>query len=76
VCKATLDQIPLAWLLAQKAWIIPIPGTTKMNPMEANIAAAEIELAADDPREIDSAASKITVQGTRYPEKLEVITGP
>jgi len=73
--KATPAQIALAWLLAQKPWIVPIPGTTKLHRMEENIKAAEIELTSDDLREIDSAASKITVQGDRYPENLEQMTG-
>jgi aryl-alcohol dehydrogenase-like predicted oxidoreductase len=73
--KATPAQIALAWLLAQKPWIVPIPGTTKLNRLEENIGAASIELTPDDLREIDSAASKITVQGARYPEKLEQMTG-
>jgi aryl-alcohol dehydrogenase-like predicted oxidoreductase len=71
---ATPAQIALAWLLAQKPWIVPIPGTTKLHRMEENIKAAEIELTPDDLREIDSAASKITVQGDRYPENLEQMT--
>jgi len=73
--KATPAQIALAWLLAQKPWIVPIPGTTKLHRLEENIGAASIELTPDDLREIDSAASKITVQGARYPEKLEQLTG-
>jgi aryl-alcohol dehydrogenase-like predicted oxidoreductase len=73
--KATSAQIALAWLLAQKPWIVPIPGTTKLHRLEENIGAASIELTPDDLREIDSAASKITVQGARYPEKLEQMTG-
>jgi aryl-alcohol dehydrogenase-like predicted oxidoreductase len=73
--KATVAQIALAWLLAQKPWIVPIPGTTKLHRLEENIGAVEIELTPDDLREIDSAASKITVQGARYPEKLEQMTG-
>jgi aryl-alcohol dehydrogenase-like predicted oxidoreductase len=73
--KATPAQIALAWLLAQKPWIVPIPGTTKLNRLEENIGAVEIELTPDDLREIESAASKITVQGARYPEKLEQMTG-
>jgi aryl-alcohol dehydrogenase-like predicted oxidoreductase len=73
--KATPAQIALAWLLAQKPWIVPIPGTTKLHRLEENIGAAAIELTSDDLREIDSAASKITVQGARYPEKLEQMTG-
>jgi aryl-alcohol dehydrogenase-like predicted oxidoreductase len=73
--KATPAQIALAWLLAQKPWIVPIPGTTKLHRLEENIGAEDVELTADDLREIDSAASKITVQGARYPEKLEAMTG-
>ena len=73
--KATPAQIALAWLLAQKPWIVPIPGTTKLARLEENIGAAAIELTPDDIREINSAASKITVQGGRYPEKLEQMTG-
>jgi aryl-alcohol dehydrogenase-like predicted oxidoreductase len=69
--KATPAQIALAWLLAQKPWIVPIPGTTKLHRLEENIAAAAIELTPDDLREIESAASKITVQGARYPEHIE-----
>jgi aryl-alcohol dehydrogenase-like predicted oxidoreductase len=73
--KATPAQIALAWLLAHKPWIVPIPGTTKLNRLEENIGAVEIELTPDDLREIDEAASRITVQGARYPEKLEAMTG-
>jgi aryl-alcohol dehydrogenase-like predicted oxidoreductase len=73
--KATPAQIALAWLLAQKPWIVPIPGTTKLHRLEENIGAASIELSSDDLREIESAASKIEVQGARYPEKLEQMTG-
>ena len=73
--KATPAQIALAWLLAQKPWIVPIPGTTKLRRLEENIGAAAIELTPDDLREIESAASKITVQGARYPEHLERMTG-
>ncbi len=73
--KATPAQIALAWLLAQKPWIVPIPGTTKLHRLEENIGAVSIELTLDDLREIDSAASTITVQGARYPEKLEKMTG-
>jgi len=69
--KATPAQIALAWLLAQKPWIVPIPGTTKLHRLEENIGAANIAFTPDDLREIDSAASKITVQGDRYPENLE-----
>jgi aryl-alcohol dehydrogenase-like predicted oxidoreductase len=71
----TPAQIALAWLLAQKPWIVPIPGTTKLARIEENIGAAGIELTPDDLREIDSAASKITVHGTRYPEHIERMTG-
>jgi aryl-alcohol dehydrogenase-like predicted oxidoreductase len=73
--KATPAQIALAWLLAQKPWIVPIPGTTKLHRLEENIGAASIELTPDDLRDIESAASKIAVQGARYPEKLEAMTG-
>jgi len=73
--KATPAQIALAWLLAQKPWIVPIPGTTKLKRLEENIGAAAIELTSDDLREIESAASKIKVEGARYPEKLEQLTG-
>src|SRR6266567_4261297 len=73
--KATPAQIALAWLLAQKPWIVPIPGTTKLNRLEENIGAAAIELTSNDLVEIDSAASKFTVQGARYPEQLEQMTG-
>jgi aryl-alcohol dehydrogenase-like predicted oxidoreductase len=73
--KAPPAQIALAWLLAQKPWIVPIPGTTKSHRLEENIGAASIELTSDDLREIENAASKITVQGARYPEKLEQMTG-
>jgi aryl-alcohol dehydrogenase-like predicted oxidoreductase len=73
--KATPAQIALAWLLAQKPWIVPIPGTTKLHRLNENIGAVAVELTPDDLREIDSAASKITVQGARYPEKLEQMTG-
>jgi aryl-alcohol dehydrogenase-like predicted oxidoreductase len=73
--KATPAQIALAWLLAQKPWIVPIPGTTKLNRLEENMGAAAIELTPDDLREIDSASAKIKVQGARYPEKLEQMTG-
>lgn len=73
--NATPAQIALAWLLAQKPWIVPIPGTTKLNRLEENIGAADVELSADDLREIDSAASKIEVQGERYPESMERMTG-
>jgi len=73
--KATPAQIALAWLLAQKPWIVPIPGTTKLHRLDENIGAVAVELTPEDLREIDTAASKITVQGARYPEKLEQLTG-
>jgi aryl-alcohol dehydrogenase-like predicted oxidoreductase len=73
--KATPAQIALAWLLAQKPWIVPIPGTTKLHRLEENIGAAAIELTSDDLRQIESIAAEITVQGARYPEKLEQMTG-
>jgi aryl-alcohol dehydrogenase-like predicted oxidoreductase len=72
---ATPAQIALAWLLAQKPWIVPILGTTKLSRLDENIGAVAIELTADDLREIDSAASTITVQGDRYPEHLQRMTG-
>jgi aryl-alcohol dehydrogenase-like predicted oxidoreductase len=73
--KATPAQIALAWLLAQKPWIVPIPGTTKLHRLDENIGAISIELTPDDLSDINDAASKITVQGARYPEKLEQMTG-
>jgi aryl-alcohol dehydrogenase-like predicted oxidoreductase len=73
--KATPAQIALAWLLAQKPWIVPIPGTTKLSRLEENVGALAVELAPADLRDIESAASKITVQGARYPENLERLTG-
>jgi aryl-alcohol dehydrogenase-like predicted oxidoreductase len=73
--KATPAQIALGWLLAQKPWIIPIPGTRKLERLEENITAAAVELTSADLREIDGAASKITIQGARYPEELEKRTG-
>jgi aryl-alcohol dehydrogenase-like predicted oxidoreductase len=73
--NATPAQIALAWLLAQKPWIVPIPGTRKLERLEENLGAAEVELTSADLHEIDSATSKITVQGARYPEKLEQMTG-
>jgi aryl-alcohol dehydrogenase-like predicted oxidoreductase len=69
--KATSAQIALAWLLAKKSWIVPIPGTTKLHRLEENIGAAELELTPNELREIDTAASKIDVQGARYPEQIE-----
>jgi aryl-alcohol dehydrogenase-like predicted oxidoreductase len=73
--NATPAQIALAWLLAQKPWIVPIPGTTKLHRLEENIGAAAIQLTPADLREIDRAASQITVHGARYPEHLEQLTG-
>jgi aryl-alcohol dehydrogenase-like predicted oxidoreductase len=73
--KATPAQIALAWLVAQKPWIVPIPGTTKLERLEENIGGLNIKLTDDDLREIESAAAKIPVQGARYPEKLERMTG-
>ena len=73
--KATPARIALSWLLAQNPWIVPIPGTTKLKRLEENLGAVEIELAGDDLRQIESAASQIEVQGARYPEHLERMTG-
>jgi aryl-alcohol dehydrogenase-like predicted oxidoreductase len=73
--KATPAQIALAWLLAQKPWIVPIPGTTKLHRLEENIGAAAVELTASDLKEIETAAAEIKVEGARYPEKLEQMTG-
>jgi aryl-alcohol dehydrogenase-like predicted oxidoreductase len=73
--NATPAQIALAWLLSQKPWIVPIPGTTKLNRLEENVGAVEIALTPDDLSEIESAASHIEVQGARYPEHLEQMTG-
>jgi len=73
--NATLAQIALAWVLAQKPWIVPIPGTTKLERLKENIGAVEIKLTRDDLREIDAATSKIKVEGARYPERLEKMTG-
>ena len=73
--KATPAQIALAWLLAQKPWIVPIPGTTKLHRLEENIGAASVELTPDDLRDIGNAVSKITVQGARYPENLQKLVG-
>jgi aryl-alcohol dehydrogenase-like predicted oxidoreductase len=73
--KATPAQIALAWLLAQKPWIVPIPGTTKLHRLEENLAAASVELTPDDIRDIDSASTQIRVEGARYPERLEKLTG-
>jgi aryl-alcohol dehydrogenase-like predicted oxidoreductase len=73
--KATPAQVALAWLLAQKPWIVPIPGTTKLHRLEENIGAAAVELTPDDLRQLESAASKIPVQGERYPEELQKLVG-
>jgi aryl-alcohol dehydrogenase-like predicted oxidoreductase len=73
--NSTPAQIALAWLLAQKPWIVPIPGTTNLHRLDENLGAVSIELTSDDLREIDKAASKIKVEGARYPEKLEQMTG-
>jgi aryl-alcohol dehydrogenase-like predicted oxidoreductase len=73
--NAAPAQIALAWLLAQEPWIVPIPGTTKLNRFEENIGAASIQMTSDDLGDIDAAASKITVEGARYPERLEKMTG-
>ena len=73
--KATPAQIALAWLLAQKPWIVPIPGTTKLHRLEENLGAANVELTADDLAEIERAASAITVEGERYPAQLMTTTG-
>jgi aryl-alcohol dehydrogenase-like predicted oxidoreductase len=73
--KATPAQIALAWLLAQKPWIVPIPGTTKVHRLEENIGAIDIELTPDDLRQLETTASKIPVQGARYPEELQKLVG-
>ena len=73
--KATPAQIALAWLLARKRWIVPIPGTTKLNRLEENLRAVAVELSSEDLHEIDTAAAKITIEGARYPEELERRTG-
>lgn len=73
--KATPAQIALAWLLAQKPWVVPIPGTTKLTRLEENIGAVNVELSRDDLRELETAASKIAVQGARYPEELQKMVG-
>jgi aryl-alcohol dehydrogenase-like predicted oxidoreductase len=72
---ATPGQIALAWLLARKPWIVPIPGTTKLDRLKENVAAADLELTPDDLREIDGALSSITVEGDRYPEHLQQMVG-
>jgi aryl-alcohol dehydrogenase-like predicted oxidoreductase len=73
--KATPAQIALAWLLAQKPWIVPIPGTTKLHRLEENIGAVNVTLSPEDLRELETAASKITLQGARYPEELQKLVG-
>ncbi len=73
--KATTAQIALAWLLAQKPWIVPIPGTRRLERLEENLGAATLELTTDDLREIESATSTVDIQGGRYPEHLERMTG-
>jgi len=73
--NATRAQIALAWLLAQKPWIVPIPGTTKLHRLEENLGAADVELSADDLKEIEGAFSSIEVQGARYPEALQKLVG-
>jgi len=72
---ATPAQIAIAWLLAQKPWIVPIPGTTKLHRLAENLGAADVELTTGDLAEIERAASAITIQGARYPEQLEAMTG-
>jgi len=73
--RVTRAQIAIAWLLAQKPWIVPIPGTTKLHRLEENIGAAGIALTPEDLRDIDSALSNISVQGARYPERLQQLVG-
>jgi len=73
--KATSAQVALAWLLAQKPWIVPIPGTTKLHRLEENLGAINVELSADDLRQLETTASKIPVQGARYPEELQKLVG-
>ena len=73
--NATLAQVALAWLLAQKPWIVPIPGTTKLHRLDENLGGAALELTPADLREIESAASRITVEGARYPEHLQRLVG-
>jgi len=73
--KATPAQIALAWLLAQKPWIVPIPGTTKLHRLEENIGAAAVELTSADVRQLEAAASETAVQGARYPEQLQKLVG-
>jgi len=73
--KTTPAQIALAWLLAQKPWMVPIPGTTKLHRLEENLGAASVELTPDDLAEIEEAASRIPLEAPRYPEALEAMTG-
>ena len=73
--KVTPAQIALAWLLAQKPWIVPIPGTTKLARLEENLGSVTLELTAADLREIGDAAAKIAIQGARYPEHLQKLVG-
>jgi len=73
--QATPAQIALAWLLAQKPWIVPIPGTTKLHRLDENLGAVNLQLTPEDLREIDEAAAKIQIQGDRYPEHVEKMTG-
>ena len=73
--KATPAQVALAWLLAQKPWIVPIPGTTKLHRLEENIGAVNLEMSPDELRELETAASRIAVQGARYPEELQKMVG-
>jgi aryl-alcohol dehydrogenase-like predicted oxidoreductase len=73
--KATPAQIALAWLLAKKAWIVPIPGTTKLHRLEENLGAVNVQLSPDDLRQLEMTAAKIPVQGARYPEHLQKLVG-
>lgn len=73
--QATPAQVALAWVLAQRPWIVPIPGTTKLHRLRENLGSASLQLTAEDLRELESAASKITVQGARYPEHLQKLVG-
>ena len=73
--QATPAQVALAWVLAQKPWIVPIPGTTKLHRLRENIGAVSLQLTPEDLRELESAAAKITVQGARYPEHLQKLVG-
>jgi aryl-alcohol dehydrogenase-like predicted oxidoreductase len=73
--KATPAQIALAWLLAQKPWIVPIPGTTKLHRLEENLGAVNVKLSAEELSELDSASARIPAQGARYPEELQKMVG-